>query len=1246
MNAPLDPALAAHLERSLRDVTLDDKYLLERGRAFMSGTQALVRLPMLQRERDRRAGLNTAGFVSGYRGSPLGGVDQALWKAREHLKRHHIVFQPGLNEDLAATSVWGTQQLALTPKANVDGVFALWYGKGPGVDRSGDVLKHANAAGTSRHGGVLVLAGDDHGAKSSTLPHQSDHVFKACGLPVFYPATVQEYLDLGLHGWAMSRWSGLWVAMKTVTEVVEASASVEVDVDRVSIVIPEDFPYPHDDPHGLNIRWPDTPLEQEARLFNYKWYAALAYVRANRLNRTVIDSTRAWFGILTAGKAYLDTMQALDDLGLDRDTCERLGIRVFKCGVVWPLEAATVREFATGLDEILVVEEKRQILEYALKEELYNWRDDVRPRVYGKFDEKDGRGGEWAMPQGQWLLPGLGELSPAQIAKAIASRLLNPGQYAAKLGGSLPADIRARIESRLAIIDAKERALAQPHATVVRTPTFCSGCPHNTSTRVPEGSRAVAGIGCHYMAIWMPERHTATFTQMGGEGVPWIGQAPFSDETHIFANLGDGTYFHSGLLAIRASIAAGVNVTYKILYNDAVAMTGGQPHDGTVTVPRIIAQTRAEGAVKVVLVTDEPHKYDAVKGQGEFAGVEIHHRDHLDWVQRQLREVPGCTVLVYDQTCASEKRRRRKKIVDGKPGYPDPPRRAVINEAVCEGCGDCSVQSACVSVEPVETDFGRKRRINQSSCNKDFSCLKGFCPSFVTVEGGRLRSGSLAGSAAGAATGGGQDTGVDPESALPAALRALPEPVPASIEDSGNRTYGILVTGVGGTGVVTIGQLIGMAAHLEGKGVSVLDMAGLAQKGGAVFSHVQIAHRPDELNSTRIATGEAELVIGCDLVVSAGNEALSKMRPRVTRAVINGNVAPTSDFLRDPDWKLPAEDLKRNVLEAAGEQEIDFVEANDLSVALLGDAIYTNPMLLGYASQKGWLPLTRRALERAIELNGVSVARNLQAFLWGRRLAHDPDAVYALVRPAPRGQVIELRRPAGQVRTEGDLDALIERRAAHLEAYQNAAWARRYRQWVERVRRVEGDRVGAAGGWRLTEAVARYLSKLMSYKDEYEVARLHTDPAFERQLREQFEGDWTVRYHLAPPLLARVDPKTGVPAKREYGAWMRPAMRLLARLKWLRGGALDPFGRTGERRMERALIGEYEATLDEVLAGLSPANHSVAVELARLPEQVRGYGHVKERHVAAYRERQRELMGRLRGRPAPGTREPIPIRAV
>ena len=1230
MNAPISPSadtttagpvvtpsgatVNEQLARALKDVTLDDKYTLERGRAFMSGTQALVRLPMLQRQRDVAAGLNTAGFISGYRGSPLGGVDQSLWKAKKHLAANHIVFQPGLNEDLAATSVWGSQQVNMFPKAKYDGVFGLWYGKGPGVDRSGDVFKHANAAGSSKHGGVLVLAGDDHGAKSSSLPHQSDHIFKACGIPVFYPSTVQEYLDLGLHGWAMSRYSGLWVGMKTVTEVVEASASVDVDPNRVKIILPEDFQMPAD---GLNIRWPDSPLQQEARLLDYKFYAALAYVRANKLNHTVIDSPNAWFGIVTGGKAYLDTRQALEDLGLDRAACAQLGIRLFKCGVVWPLEAQTVREFATGLEEILVVEEKRQIMEYALKEELYNWRDDVRPKIYGKFDEKDDHGGEWAVPMGKWLLPAHYELSPAIIAKAIAARLLNPGKYASKF--DLARDLRARIEARVAIIEAKERALIKVQSdgetTAQRVPTFCSGCPHNTSTHVPEGSRAVAGIGCHYMVTWMPDRRTETFTQMGGEGTPWIGQAPFTDEQHIFANLGDGTYFHSGILAIRASIAAGVNITYKILYNDAVAMTGGQPIDGTLTVPQIVGQMKAEGAKRVVIVTDDPEKYDDLKGGDLFKSVAIHHRDHLDAVQRELRDEQGCTVLVYDQTCASEKRRRRKKIVNGVPGFPDPAKRAFINDAVCEGCGDCSVQSSCVSVEPLETDLGRKRVINQSSCNKDYSCVKGFCPSFVTVEGGKLKSGTVLNKAAGP---NGASQGAASE------WPSLPEPTRVALSEPGVVTnvqaYGIMVTGVGGTGVVTIGQLLGMAAHLEGKGVSVLDMAGLAQKGGAVFSHVQITDQKDGLFSTRIAMGDADLLIGCDLVVSASVEALSKMRAQVTRAAINIDMPPTSDFLRNPDWKLSVDGLKQTVLDAAGTRDMEFINANEIAVALMGDSIFTNPFMLGYTWQKGWIPLTRESLLRAIELNAIQVDKNKQAFEWGRRAADNMQAVQRAAKPA---QVIELKRPA----TLADMVAL---RVTELTDYQNAAYAKKYSDLVARVAQIEAERIGA-GSTRLAQAVARYYYKLMAYKDEYEVARLHSNGVFDEKIRKQFEGDYTVKYYLAPPLISKVDPKTGRPRKIQFGAWMGSVFKVMARLKGLRGGALDIFGYTHERKTERALIGEYESTIATILSHLSSTNIDSAVALASVPEQIRGYGPVKEAHLLKARVLWADLLAQVKG---------------
>ena len=1251
MNAPMD----ADLARALRDVTLDDKYALERGRAFMNGTQALVRLPMLQRERDRIAGLRTAGFVSGYRGSPLGSVDQAMWKAREHLERHRVVFRPGVNEELAANALWGTQQIDLFPGATADGVFGLWYGKGPGVDRCSDVFKHANAAGSARHGGVIAVAGDDHGAKSSTLPHQSEFIFKACGMPVFYPAGVQEFLDFGLHGWAMSRWSGLWVAMKAVTDVAESSAAVVIDPDHVTIQLPDQDEMP---PGGLNIRWPDSPMAQEQRLLDHKWYAALAYIRANRLNFTAIDSRRAWLGVVAGGKSYLDTRQALDDLGLDAATCAEVGIRLFKCGVVWPLEPTSIREFATGLEEILVVEEKRQLVEYAIKEELYNWRDDVRPRVYGKFDERDQRGGEWSSPRSDWLLAPHGEHSPAMVARVIGRRLITADGE----GRRLAPDVRGRIEARLAILDAKERkpihlrieplarvdrapgvlksdaAAALTAVTPVelqRTPTFCSGCPHNTSTHVPEGSRALAGIGCHFMAQWDPKRRTDTFAQMGGEGVAWIGQAPFSETPHIFANMGDGTYYHSGILANRAAIAARATMTYKLLYNDAVAMTGGQPLDGSLTVPQVVAQLRAEGVQEVVIVTDEPEKHSpaALKtlagGDAMMAhaldGVRVEHRDHLDAVQRRLREVVGVTVIVYDQTCASEKRRRRKrKGPDGQPGFPDPARRVVINEAVCEGCGDCTAQSSCVSVEPLATPLGRKRRINQSSCNKDFSCLKGFCPSFVTVEGGRWR---------------GRVRSDRTPDANAAAWPGLPEPQVHAIDAAlvgirAEHPYGILVTGVGGTGVVTIGQLLGMAAHLDGRGVAVLDMAGLAQKGGAVTSHIQIAPTQEQLFATRVAIGEAQLVIGGDLVVTCGADALARMRPGVTRVILNADVAPTVESLRNPDWMLPEARLRDELVATVGPQSVDFVAAQRLAVALCGDALYANPFMLGWACQRGWLPVTRAALERAIELNGAAVPANLAAFLWGRRAAHDLIAVqqaafgeslFAEVDGEPT-----LEPPGGAESAAATLEAEVGLRARHLTAYQNLALAQRYEALVNRVQQAEFSVIGVSAGG-LTEAVAQQYFRLLSYKDEYEVARLHADPKFLERLRGQFDGDWSLRFHLAPPGMARVDPLTGRPRKIAFGPWVLPVMRGLATLKFLRGTAFDPFGYTEERRQERALIVEYEALIEELLRGLGTENHALAVELARIPEQIRGFGLVKEANLRGVRTHWVGLLAQWRG---------------
>ncbi len=1175
MNAPLPE----HILKSLQNVTLDDKYALDTGRAFMSGVQALVRLPMLQRTRDAMAGLNTAGFISGYRGSPLGTYDQALWQAKKHLAKQNIVFQPGVNEELGATAVWGTQQLDLFPeKAKFDGVFGLWYGKGPGVDRCIDVFKHANMAGTSKHGGVIAIAGDDHIAKSSTAAHQSDHVFKAVGFPTFFPSSVQDILDMGLHAFAMSRFSGLWAGMKTIQEIVESSASVSVDPDRVNILLPEDFVVP---PGGLHIRWPDPPLEQESRMMNFKWYAALAYIRANKLNYNVIEGKNDRFGIITSGKAYNDTRQALHDLGLDDATCRRLGIRLHKVGVVWPLEAQTTRAFATGLREILVVEEKRQVIEYQLKEELYNWRADVRPDVLGKFDEvgADHSGGEWSManPSAHTLLRANADLSPAIIARAIAKRLK-------KLG--IDADATARIDAHLAVLDAKERAMQTLTlgAAAERMPWFCSGCPHNTSTRVPEGSRAMAGIGCHFMALWM-DRDTAGFTQMGGEGVPWVGQQPFSHEQHVFANIGDGTYFHSGILAIRQSIAAGVNITYKILYNDAVAMTGGQPvgerPEGH-SVLQIAHSMRAEGAQRIAVVTDEPEKY---QGAALPAGVQVHHRDLLDRIQREMREVQGTTVIIYDQTCATEKRRRRKRGT-----MVDPAVRVVINEAVCEGCGDCGVQSNCLSVEPLDTEFGRKRTINQSTCNKDTSCLKGFCPSFVTVEGGQLRKKAQA------------------EAASPARLGDLPEPTQPALE----QPWGMVVAGVGGTGVITIGQLLGMAAHLEGKGIVTQDAAGLAQKGGATWSHVIVARSQDDIRTTRVGMATADLIFGCDPIVTAGKETLLRMRQGRTRVALNSHSTPTAAFVKNGNWQNPAEQCLAEIAQQVGEAGVSTFDADRMAKQLMGDTIYVNPMILGYAWQKGWVPLMRASLVRAIELNEVAVANNLLAFEWGRHAAQHPDKVMALLQPQ---QVVEFKKRA-------TLEELVAKRVAYLSDYQNAAYAERYRAFVERVQKAEAP----LGKTTLSEAVAQSLFRLMAYKDEYEVARLHTQTGFMERIAQQFEGDFQVHYHLAPPLLAQRNDK-GQLVKRKYGPGMRTAFKVLAALKGLRGTALDVFGYTEERRTERALIGEYQAIVESLLPTLSKDQHARAVDIARVPETIKGFGHVKEHNLQAARLQWQQLLG-------------------
>ena len=1162
---------------NLAQVSLEDKYRLPSGRIYLSGIQALVRLPIVQRQRDRLAGLNTAGFISGYRGSPLGGYDNALWLAQGILEQNDIRFQPGLNEDLAATAVWGTQQVGLFPGATVDGVFGIWYGKGPGVDRSLDALRHANWAGTSPHGGVIAIAGDDHAAQSTTTAYQCEQVFEAAMMPVVNPATIQDYLDFGLFGFALSRFSGCWVGFKATSEAVDSSASIEVDPLRFTIAAPQDFEMP---PGGVHIRWPrpgmDYGLEQERRLFGPKLDAIRAFARANPIDRIVIDSPRPRLGIIATGKAYLDLRQAMVELGITDEMAADLGIRIYKVGLTWPLERLGALGFAAGLQDILVAEEKRAFVESQLVRLLYNLDAARRPNIVGKTDES-----------GATLIPSIGELTPVTVARALVARL--------KRLGFADRELEQRIDRRLTRLESFEAPLAAPAAKIARTPFFCSGCPHNTSTRVPEGSRAMAGIGCHSMALFMPGRETATTTQMGGEGVNWVGQAPFTTERHVFQNLGDGTYSHSGLMAIRAAAAAGVNITYKILFNDAVAMTGGQPIEGALSVPQIVRQVLAEGARHVTLVSDEPEKY---RNADLPKGIEVNHRDELDAVQRRLRETPGLTILVYDQTCAAEKRRRRKR---GR--LSDPPKRVFINDAVCEGCGDCSDKSNCISVQPAETEFGRKRRIDQSNCNKDYSCLKGFCPSFVAVRGGALRK-------------------LAPVAASDQAIARLPEPELRPLD----RPYSIFVTGIGGSGVVTLGALLGMAAHLEGKAVTVLDITGLAQKNGAVTSHIRLAGRSDELHAVRIGAGGADVLLACDAVVAATPTALARLRGGVTKAVVNGNVQPTPAFIFDPDVDFEAARIIQAIKSAIGQDGADVVDATGLASRLMGDAIAANLFMLGYAFQKGLVPLSLAALERAIELNHVAVEANKKSFSWGRLAAADRAQVEASIKGESKGDWAP--RPVG-------LDALVERRAAVLTDYQNARYARRYRAAIAAIRDAEATRARGLSG--LAEAAAHNLFALMAYKDEYEVARLYTDGAFAEKIRAQFEGDYTLEYYLAPPLLARRDPTTGEPRKHAFGPWVIHMFRILAKLRRLRGTAFDIFGYTAERRMERRLIADYEALLGEIAASLNPNNHALAVELASVPRKIRGFGHIKKRNIELAKSCEVELLTLFRSPEIPAS---------
>jgi indolepyruvate ferredoxin oxidoreductase len=1148
-------------------VSLDDKYALDETRQLLTGTQAIVRLMLTQRARDVRAGLDTAGYVTGYRGSPIATLEMAMQRARGILEPNHIKFQPGLNEDLAATALWGSQQAELRGEGKYDGVFGVWYGKGPGVDRTGDVFRHANHAGTSRHGGVLALMGDDHTCESSTSAHQSEFAFVDYMIPVLNPAGVQEILDYGILGFALSRYAGVWVGLKCVKDNIEATATVDGRIDRIQIMVPEDFTPPSG---GLNIRLGDQALAKEARLHDYKRAAILAFARANGFDRIVTSGGPApKVGIITAGKSYLDVRAAMDELGIDEVAANRLGLRLYKVGMPWPLEPEGLLEFAQGLELILVVEEKRSLIETQVKEQLYDLAQ--RPRVLGKKDENE-----------QWLFPAKYALDPSDIAIKLGERLIRYG------AGD---DIKDRI-AELKRIKGNRPEAAE---AATRIPYFCPGCPHNSSTVVPQGSRAYAGIGCHYMAHWM-DRSTEGFTQMGGEGTNWIGEAPFSKTDHVFQNLGDGTYIHSGSLAIRAARAAGVSMTFKILYNDAVAMTGGQSLDGGITVSMIARQMLAEGIEKLVVVTDEPHKYPS----GFIpAGVPVYHRRDLQRLQEELRQVPGVSVLIYDQTCAAEKRRRRKRGT-----FPDPDKRVFINPVVCEGCGDCGVKSNCVAVMPLETELGTKRAIDQSACNKDFSCVEGFCPSFVTVHGAKVRKSRVA---------------VRGDSGVAARLASLPEPKLPVLD----APYTMLVTGVGGTGVVTVSAVLGQAAHLEGKGFGAIDMTGLAQKGGAVACHMRVARDADQIHAIRAGVAGADLVLGCDLVVTASNGVLATIKPDHTAVVYSDYEMHTAQFALNANVRVPGAALRHAIAERAGKGPVRHFDAHTAAVKLFGDSIAANIFLLGYAYQLGHVPIGAAAIEQAIELNGAAVEMSRAAFRFGRLAAHDMSAVEGLMG-ADKAAATSARMQT--------LDGIVAYRAVRLADYQDAALAERYRARVAAM--AEAERAKAPGRAGLAEAVARGYHKLLAYKDEYEVARLFTDPAFEKALSEQFEAHGHLQFHLAPPLLARRDKRTGEPRKMSFGRWMLPVFRLLAKGKRLRGTAWDPFGYTRERRLERQMIADYEALLDEMAMRLSPATHATAVALATLPLEIKGFGHIKERNYKLAKAREATLLAKLRN-PSP-----------
>lgn len=1135
----------------MRAVTLADKYDLQASPVFVTGVQALVRLCLLQREKDQQAGLDTAGYVSGYRGSPVGGIDLQFSQAKPVLDQAGIIFHPALNEDLAATAIWGTQQANLHNEGTKDGVFAIWYGKGPGVDRTGDVFRHANLAGTSEHGGVLVLMGDDHLGESSTVCHQSEFAMIDAMIPILNPANLEEMVDFGLHGWALSRFAGVWCGIKCVKDNIESTASVRLPANRSADHLPAEFNLPEG---GLNIRRGDDRHRQEQRLHEHKLQAVKAYVKANRLDRVMVaGGAQPKFGIVSTGKAYMDVLQALADLGIDHDRAASLGVSVYKVGMPWPVEPTGIETFSVGLERILVVEEKRAIIEPQIKEILYGGSEN--PLIIGKFDQ-----------EGHRLLREEGAINAMNLALVIASNLLP----------------KSVLDPELIIKKAHVEAIVNREITALsmaRNPYFCAGCPHNSSTVLPEGARGYAGIGCHWMAQFM-DRNVEGNTHMGGEGANWIGEACFSHRKHVFQNIGDGTFNHSGLMAIRAAVAAKVNMTYKVLYNDAVAMTGGQSHEGDMTAAEIAQLLTASGVQPLMLVTDDLSRHDRSRYP---ATMRFYHRSELQSVQQQLSTFEGVSGLIYEQTCAAEKRRRRKRGL-----MPDPDERIFINAEVCEGCGDCGVQSNCVAILPLETDLGRKRQIDQSACNKDFSCIQGFCPSFVTVKGGSLR----------------KPDGLSPDGL---SMKDTPLPIPVACFDL-TRPVSIVLTGIGGTGVVTIGALLGMAAHLEGRGCGIIDMAGLAQKGGAVTSHIRIARRAEDISAIRIGPGGADLLLGCDGLVSADADLL-KLISKNGHVVANSYEMPTGEFTHNSEARLPVKDIAERLSKIVPEGQSSLVNATELAVSLLGDAIAANLFLLGVAWQRGLIPLSAEAIEQAITLNNIAVQRGRDAFYLGRQWVVNPEKVQELAttsRPMPPKPL-------------DNLEDIIADRTRRLIAYQNKAYAHSYHQQITAFSQIDNQK-----DKKLTKAVARYLFKMMAIKDEYEVARLYTDGQFARQIRATFKGDVNLSLHLAPPIFASFDRATGRPKKSVYGRWIWPILHVLKHLRVIRGSAIDIFGYSRERQEEQKALADYLALLEKIRQGLCQANYDIGVELASIPEYIRGFGPVRRAHRSKAEEKMRQ----------------------